>query len=59
MTRCKAEFPTEWSLCPEDIENELEQPPIESRAQDEDVNPAEPKIRPRVFAAGGSAPYSW
>jgi hypothetical protein len=59
MRRPKFEFPTEWSLCPEGVQDEAQQPTPEASADEESSSAAaETRVKPRVLAAGAFDPSS-
>ena len=58
MRRFKFEFPTEWSLCPDGVQDEVEQPAPEASGKDEAPTTADPGGKPRVLAAGVFEPSS-
>ena len=51
MKRLEYEFPTEWSLCPDDSQRDWGQPPA---ANDQEPKTVEPLVEPRALAAGAS-----
>jgi hypothetical protein len=59
MKRLKHEFPTEWSLCQDDSQDDGEQPSEEKNSRDLQLMTVEPRLEvPKVFAAGASASTS-
>ena len=55
MKRFEDEFPTEWSLSPDDSQRDFEQPP----ANDKERNTVEQPVKPLVLAAGASGQPAW
>jgi hypothetical protein len=51
MKRFEDEFPTEWSLRPDDSQRDLGQPPA---ANDQELKTVEQQVKPLVLAAGAS-----
>ena len=56
MKRFEDEFPTEWSLSPDDSQRDLGQPPA---VNEQELPTVEQPVKPRVLAAGASGPPSW
>jgi hypothetical protein len=56
MKRLKHEFPTEWSLCQDDSQDDGKQPSADKNIQDPQLKTVEQRLEiPKVFAAGASA----
>jgi len=55
MKRPKHEFPTEWSLCQDDSQDDGQQPSADD-SKDMQIKTVEPRLEvPKVVAAGASA----
>jgi hypothetical protein len=56
MKRLKHEFPTEWSLCQDDSQDDGQQPSAENDSKDMQIKTVEPRLEvPKVVAVGPSA----
>ena len=58
MTRSKYEFHTEWSFYPDDPQDAGERTPVEKKTKDLPAKTDEPRLEPRVLAAGASGPVT-
>jgi len=56
MKRFEDEFPTEWSLSPNDSQRDLGQPPA---ANDQELKSGDAPAKPLVLAAGASGQPAW
>jgi hypothetical protein len=55
MKRFEDEFPTEWSLSPDNSQRDLGQPPV----NDQELPTVEQPMKPLVLAAGASGQSAW